>query len=727
MASSSAAFPSRPFNLRVDSWINWQSGRRASVHVNLWIDKTAYSPTYNNNAVNSIEVWLGGVRIATWGPSGFDFRNGNNFHMVSVDAETNLDNAGGVWVAGYASFNPLGYTETGHGLYGTAATVPPAPTQHQPTNVTINSMRVTFSGNGDGGSPMYGWELWRATDAAFTQNVVSVVSTGTTDVTGLNPGTTYYFKSRGNNAIGLGPYSNVVSQATLPATPPGLIVASSPSGTSATLTFTAPGGAAGVTKYSWERRVKGTVTPVTAGESVTAIVTIPDLVPGTIYEWRASAWFGTYQSPWSTPWTELAQAKPNVNPGDYFDGATPDVADLDYAWTGAANGSTSTATAVGVEGWAAIFVNGAGVLYRVTAGIFSAFAARVQVTMDATTWGQIFGQQRAAPYWTEVTPGAMYVGSIYARPSRSQNMAAHIEWMNAAGASIVGSAALGAGTVVAGGTWARLSVSGVAPAGAAWAAVSAFDQQGTGHSTWKGGDVIDLDGAMISLNEQFPYFDGSTLTDGTYAYEWTGVANKSTSTRTPLEAVTASGQMLVGGLSAEGPGIGLLGILDPNCIPPAPPRPPVIENACITEAGVWRRRLQVIPSTQISDYLDVVPTFELVTVSSTVSQVRIRIYPNPESLPVELFDTTSGWISEQIISYVPAATVMTIDGVHQRVYAEVAGSDPIAADHLLYGSNGTPASWPVLSCGLDYVVSADLPIDVPQLDSSLEIYLTTRY
>jgi hypothetical protein len=238
-----------------------------------------------------------------------------------------------------------------------------------------------------------------------------------------------------------------------------------------------------------------------------------------------------------------------------------------------------------------------------------------------------------------------------------------------------------------------------------------------GWSTWKGGDTLELDGAMISLSQEFPYFDGSTTDDATYTYDWVdpGKPHASTSKRTALAQAGPSA------LSRSA-----RGIIDPHCIPPEPPRPPTIPSDCITEAGIWRRTYAKIPAVDISDWLSVVPTFELVTQSQVVSQVRIRVYPNPTDGPAELVDSTA-WISEQIVSYVPANTVLTVDGVHQRVWAEVAGGEALTADHLLYGSNGVPPSWPVLSCGISYALSVDLPVEIAQGDARIHTYLTTRY
>jgi hypothetical protein len=687
---------------------------------------------YNNDQDQSYSVTINGsvVRTGTFRLTQADRYNTNRLLASgTTDVAHNADGS-------RPGFPSSGYIATGHSSVGsggsgdawidadTIAKLPFAPVNLsvRAGSVTTTSFGVDYTRNSY--TAIDQDEVQWATDAGFanvvwTDTKAAGFSQPSTAVPPfqLTPGTLHYVRVRSHTSAGWGPYSSAVSQTTLPAVPPGFVVASSPSGSQATLTFSPPGGVTGVTKYVWERRATGTTTPVATGESTVTITTVENLVPGGSYDWRASAWIGTYQSPW-TGWTTLVQAKPNVNPGDYFDGSTADVADLDYSWTGTANGSTSIATAKGVAGWSVYFYAGAGVLYRITAGIFSTYAARVQVTADTATWGQLIaGQRHVDPFWTEVTPGATYIGSMYARPSRSQNLAVLIEWLNAAGGSI--GTILGAGSVVAGGTWARLVGGGVAPAGAKWAVVSVFDQQGTGWGVWRGGDTLDLDGAMLSLNEQFPYFDGSFLPDGTYVYAWEATAHASQSTRTPLAVAQAGGGTYRGLPTTRD-------LTDPDCEPvPAPPRPPTVPSDCIEDVGVWRRYLYKIPATLIPDWYDIVPTLEIVSGALPARQVRLRYYENAADLPAEGIDDTT-WVSEQIISFMPASTVLTVNGMTQHVWAEVAGGEAINADHLMYGTNGQPATWPVLSCGISYVISMDVPIAEPAGNVDLEAFLTGR-
>ena len=289
-------------------------------------------------------------RVAAYN-GGFNFVNGNNFLLHASDHQAGLPASGDAGAQGYANFDILGYTQTGATVDGVSATVPPAPTPFSPPldQITTTSMRYRFNSAGDGGSPITSWAAQYDTYADFRYGVI-IASSGTSVVGGLNPGTTYYWRSRGQNAIGVGPWSAVSQATTLPSVPPGLTVSPSLSGLEATVTMTPPGGISGVTEYNYEYRVFASGTSV-PGTSTTGVVTVTGLTPGTSYEWRANAEIGqTYTSPW-TEWQAVLQPNPNTNPGDYFDGSTTDTPYSNYSWTGAANNSTSTSVAPIPTAW----------------------------------------------------------------------------------------------------------------------------------------------------------------------------------------------------------------------------------------------------------------------------------------------------------------------------------------------------------------------------------------
>lgn len=87
------------------------------------------------------------------------------------------------------------------------ATVPPAPTPLSIDDVTPTSLRYRFNSSGTGGSPITSWQAQIASNAAFTTDVQTVTSGGTTVFTDLDPATVYYVRARGNNAVGSGPWS----------------------------------------------------------------------------------------------------------------------------------------------------------------------------------------------------------------------------------------------------------------------------------------------------------------------------------------------------------------------------------------------------------------------------------------------------------------------------------------------------------------------------------------
>lgn len=101
-----------------------------------------------------------------------------------------------------------GNVNTDHGGSIWIPWAPQAPTGVAVDQPTPTSLRYRFSGNGDNGSAITGWQAQIATDAAFTTGVQTVNSGGTTTFTDLSPATMYWFRSRGVNGVGWGPWSS---------------------------------------------------------------------------------------------------------------------------------------------------------------------------------------------------------------------------------------------------------------------------------------------------------------------------------------------------------------------------------------------------------------------------------------------------------------------------------------------------------------------------------------
>lgn len=587
---------------------------------------------------------------------------------------------------------------------------PSAPNTPSASSITPVSMTLSWNIPSNNGASIDQMLLRRYNDAGLSTYTDYPQGGGVTsaNITGLNPGTTYWWAVYAHNANGYSARSGVLQQATLPSGPPSFTVTPSASGTQAALTFSPPSGASGVTKYTFERRPLPAATPTTSTDSTTNSATVTSLTPGVQYEWRASAWFDTYQSPW-TAWTAVQQPNPNVNPGDFFDGNKAATADVTYSWTGTANNSTSRANGRGVDGWEVAPASGAvAVCQQITGGFSGAFSARMVMKVDAAAAGMQLGMANAAGRRAEVVALAQYVGSIYVRPSRAQRLAALIIFTDGAGTPI-GSPVVGTAQVVSAGTWTRLSVAGTAPAGAVYAVVRVVDVTGTGWSPWLSGESLDADAAMVTLQNLVDYFDGSTADTTQFAYEWLGTAQASASRRLTLTD---------GGFDP---------LQDPDCpAPPAPPVPPSVLDDCIEEIGVWRRYWLAIPADQVNIWIAKLPTITLITGANAERQVRIRYFQNPQNLTPDQLPLDAEWDSEMIVSYMPPLTRITLDGVEELAWASVNGADPLPANRLLYGTGGTPATWPVLSCGSGYLVALDVPLESGAGNLTFEAALTGR-
>jgi hypothetical protein len=589
---------------------------------------------------------------------------------------------------------------------------PGAPGQPSVSNTTPTSLTLSWTAASRGRADItnYHWQILNAAATAVVMEVIGGVfySDNTADNGTLTPGTSYLARVRAANGDGWGPFSSARSFSTLPSTPPGMDVDPFLSGTKATVNFTPPGGATGVTKYRVQYRPLGGSS--TSKDTTTNTTTVDGLSPGGTYEWRASAFFGDYQSPW-TDWEQHVQPNPNTNPGNYFDGSTAPRDDLTFSWSGTANNSTSLATGVGVDGWAQDSgATGATLrLHRVTGGRSGTYAARLRILTDAAGAGAGLGMiQGDGTKSAVVEELATYVLSIYVRPSRPQRMRAVAAWSTAAGAT-VGAPVFGDSVLVTDTVgWTRLTVVGVVPAGARRAVVKAYDVEGDGWVAWKSGEWVDADDAMVSLSSLFDWFSGDTPDTPGFDYTWLGTPNASQSARLELP------------LATDDP------LADPDCPPmPAPPQVPTVPSDCIEEIGTWRRYVVQVPASAVRRWTASLPTLVLSTGNVAERQVRIRYFSNPDEVqPSQL--SLDDWEAEQILTYIPPNTDVTLDGVTQLVWAEVAGRPPISADKLLYGTGGMPASWPELSCGNAYVITLDVPLEAPSGNLTTRLLITQR-
>jgi hypothetical protein len=509
----------------------------------------------------------------------------------------------------------------------------------------------------------------------------------------------------------------------------------------------------------------------------------------------------------------LIEDVPEVGP--YFDGGTPDGAGYDYAWTGAENASTSTATGVSPDVTTELVDDGDGpdqdtymrttivnekvggqdgVVYAQAAGpgvytldmsVRVSNAMSVQLVVTATdaagialassmgmllvvpvdTWASLGPVRIIAPEGTttlrvaalmpgsvvlpggetfdaaavrvysgtavsgaligtvtfvgqhdddvatiSVSPGSTVTASVYVGSSVAAYASTTVRFYDASGAVVltrtgprVDLPRVSASAGAAG--WRRsASVAAVAPSTATSLVVS------TSVSTARptGAEVGDLAWLTSALIEEadgvMSYFDGSTSDTASMSYVWTGTEHESTS-----QAVLSLPDSTDGGR-----------IVDPDCAPiPDPPRPPVIDVSCVDTPTTWRRYQVQVADTLVPEWFDAVPVIRLQTGASDVRQVRIRFYPNPLAAPIGALDPCS-YCGEFVVTYIPANSLMVIDGIRQWVTVTNTAGVVSTANHLLASSDGGPVSWPLLGCGVGYTLVVDVsPTDVADLEPQI--------
>lgn len=148
-------------------------------------------------------------------------------------------------------------------------------------------------------------------------------------------------------------------------------------------------------------------------------------------------------------------------------------------------------------------------------------------------------------------------------------------------------------------------------------------------------------------------------------------------------------------------------LVDPLC--PAiitPPLPPSINPNCFETLPEWDRRWFTLPSDHVPLWGDVVPTVKVQAGPEEVRPLRLRFYLDPARDGTGHLEPCK-YCADIVVSYLPPNYTLTIDGAEEIAYAEGPGGLRRRADHLLFKTDGTPFSWPQLTCGETYVVTVD--------------------
>lgn len=180
-------------------------------------------------------------------------------------------------------------------------TKPAAPTTPTISNVTATSVYATFSDGSNGGDEIDARQIGYSKTVYVADGTI-VSSDRSTTISGLTPGTTYYFWARTHNSLGWSAWSGRSSVKTLRVPdPPTTPLLASVRMTSVDLAFTANGnGGSTITGYEVLYDTSPTLPTVTA-EVIPAKspMTVTGLVPGTTYYFRTRAKSAVGWSDWS--------------------------------------------------------------------------------------------------------------------------------------------------------------------------------------------------------------------------------------------------------------------------------------------------------------------------------------------------------------------------------------------------------------------------------------------
>ncbi|AVD99450.1 hypothetical protein SEA_BING_28 [Streptomyces phage Bing] len=137
-------------------------------------------------------------------------------HTVSSDRSTTISglSAGTTYYFWARTHNSEGWSAWSGRATAKTLKVPDPPTAPLLAAVRMTSVDVAFTANGNGGSPITGYEVGYSTSASGSPTT-TISATSPKTITGLVPGTLYYFRTRAKSSVGWSAWSAATSIRTL--------------------------------------------------------------------------------------------------------------------------------------------------------------------------------------------------------------------------------------------------------------------------------------------------------------------------------------------------------------------------------------------------------------------------------------------------------------------------------------------------------------------------------
>lgn len=155
-----------------------------------------------------------------------------------------------------------------------------------------------------------------------------------------------------------------------------------------------------------------------------------------------------------------------------------------------------------------------------------------------------------------------------------------------------------------------------------------------------------------------------------------------------------------GGIAADCPPVSACAY-DPDCPPPPlPPLPPQPVDPCWPRTGFQAQRLMFsVPPGGVATAYETVPVVRVEAGDAPLRRLSVRFYANPTGADCSRWVDRCQSCGEANIAYMPAGSVLTLDGRRQRTELDCSGGRGLAlSEPVPFGPNGGLFSWPVLSC-----------------------------